>query len=154
MIALGSDHGGFELKQEIIKYLKEKGLGYIDLGCYDATRCDYADYGEAVALAVVNGEADRGIVICGTGIGISISANKVPGIRCALCGDVYSATYTRYHNDSNVLALGGRVVGAGLALEIVEAWLTHDFQGGRHLNRINKITALEEKYGCGRKCNG
>ncbi|MGI6169177.1 MAG: ribose 5-phosphate isomerase B [Christensenellales bacterium] len=154
MIALGSDHGGFELKQEIINFLQEKGLAYKDVGCYDSTRCDYADFGEAVAVAVANGEAERGIVICGTGIGISISANKVPGIRCALCGDVYSAKYTRYHNDSNVLALGGRVIGVGLALEIVDAWLSHDFQGGRHLNRVNKITALEKKYGCGGKCNG
>jgi ribose 5-phosphate isomerase B len=146
MIAIGSDHGGFGLKQEIMKYLEEEGIAFKDFGCYEMLRCDYPDVAEAVALSVVNGESDKGIVICGTGVAVSIVANKVPGIRCALCGDVYSAQFSRYHNDANMLALGGRVLGGGVAIEILDAWLNAKFDGGRHQARINKIYGIERKY--------
>ena len=145
MIAIGSDHGGFLLKQEVMKYLAEKGLEYKDFGTYTEDSCDYPIYGEAVARAVASGECERGIVICGTGIGISISANKVHGIRAALCGDCYSAEYTRRHNDANVLALGARVLGSGLALKIVETFLTTEFEGGRHARRVAMISDLESR---------
>ena len=145
MIAIGSDHGGFLLKQEVMKYLAEKGLEYKDFGTYTEDSCDYPVYGEAVARAVVSGECERGIVICGTGIGISISANKVHGIRAALCGDCYSAEYTRRHNDANVLALGARVLGSGLALKIVETFLTTEFEGGRHARRVAMISDIESR---------
>ena len=145
MIAIGSDHGGFLLKQEVMKYLAEKGLEYKDFGTYTEDSCDYPVYGEAVARAVASGECERGIVICGTGIGISISANKVHGIRAALCGDCYSAEYTRRHNDANVLALGARVLGSGLALKIVETFLTTEFEGGRHARRVAMISDLESR---------
>ena len=145
MIAIGSDHGGFLLKQEVMKYLGEKGLEYKDFGTYSEDSCDYPVYGEAVARAVASGECERGIVICGTGIGISISANKVRGIRAALCGDCYSAEYTRRHNDANVLALGARVLGSGLALKIVETFLTTEFEGGRHARRIAMISDIESR---------
>ena len=140
MIAVGSDHGGFELKQEILAYLKEKGLEYRDFGCYDEKSCDYPEYAHAVAHAVAQGECERGILICGTGIGMSMAANKVPGIRAALCGDCFSAQMTREHNDANILALGARVVGPGLALKIVETFLTTAFSGEeRHARRIAQI---------------
>lgn len=145
MIAIGSDHGGFLLKQEVMKYLAEKGLEYKDFGTYTEDSCDYPVYGEAVARAVASGECERGIVICGTGIGISISANKVHGIRAALCGDCYSAEYTRRHNDANVLALGARVLGSGLALKIVETFLTTEFEGGRHARRVAMISDIESR---------
>lgn len=145
MIAIGSDHGGFALKREIMKYLGEKGIEYKDFGTYTDDSCDYPDYGEAVGRAVASGEFDRGIVICGTGIGISISANKVRGVRAALCGDCYSAEYTRRHNDANVLALGARVLGSGLALKIVEIFLGTEFEGGRHARRVDLISKIEEK---------
>lgn len=145
MIAIGSDHGGFALKREIMKYLGEKGIEYKDFGTYTEDSCDYPDYGEAVGRAVASGEFDRGIVICGTGIGISISANKVRGVRAALCGDCYSAEYTRRHNDANVLALGARVLGSGLALKIVEIFLGTEFEGGRHARRVDLISKIEEK---------
>ncbi|NLW65649.1 MAG: ribose 5-phosphate isomerase B [Clostridiales bacterium] len=145
MIAIGSDHGGFALKREIMKYLDEKGLEYKDFGTYTEDSCDYPDYGEAVGRAVAGGECERGIVICGTGIGISISANKVKGVRAALCGDCYSAEYTRRHNDANVLALGARVLGTGLALKIVEIFLGTDFEGGRHARRVELISKIEER---------
>ena len=145
MIAIGSDHGGFLLKQEVMKYLAEKGLEYKDFGTYTEDSCDYPIYGEAVARAVASGECERGIVICGTGIGISISANKVRGIRAALCGDCYSAEYTRRHNDANVLALGARVLGPGLALKIVETFLTTEFEGGRHARRVAMISDIESR---------
>lgn len=144
MIAIGSDHGGFQLKQDIMKYLDEQGLAYKDFGTYTRESCDYPVYGEAVARAVAGGECDRGIIICGTGIGISISANKVKGIRAALCGDCYSAEYTRRHNDANILALGARTVGSGLALKIVEIFLNTPFEGGRHARRVEMISKLEE----------
>lgn len=140
MIAIGSDHGGFALKQAVMKHLSDRGLEYKDFGTYSEESCDYPEYGRAVALAVASGECERGIAICGTGIGISIAANKVPGIRAALCGDCFSAEATREHNDANVLALGARVVGEGLALKIVDIFLDTPFSNDeRHVRRIAKI---------------
>ena len=127
MYAIGSDHGGYALKQEIMKHLSERGIAYRDYGTYSEESCDYPDYGEAVGRAVASGECERGIVVCGTGIGISIAANKVRGVRCALCGDCFSAQMAREHNDANVLALGARVLGAGLALKIVDTFLDSAF---------------------------
>ncbi|MCD8214342.1 MAG: ribose 5-phosphate isomerase B [Clostridiales bacterium] len=141
MIAVGCDHGGFALKGVILDYLKEKNLEYNDFGTYTAESADYPVYAEKVAEAVLSGEAERGILICGTGIGVSIAANRYKGIRCALCGDVFSAKATRAHNDSNVLALGGRVTGSGLALEILEAWLNTEFSNEeRHQRRIDMMS--------------
>ena len=140
MIAIGSDHGGFELKQAIMAHLDKRGLEYKDFGTYDKASCDYPEYGKAVAHAVASGEYERGIIICGTGIGISISANKVPGIRAALCTDCFMAEATRLHNDANILALGGRVIGEGLALKIVDTFLDTPFSNDeRHIRRISKI---------------
>ena len=140
MLAIGSDHGGYALKQAIMKHLEARGLSYKDYGTYSEASCDYPDFGRAVALAVAKGEAEYGIIICGTGIGISITANKVPGIRAALCGDCFSAEATRSHNDANVLALGARVVGEGLALKIVDTFLDTPFSNDeRHIRRIRKI---------------
>ena len=140
MIAIGSDHGGFELKKAIMAHLDKRGLEYKDFGTYDKASCDYPEYGKAVAHAVASGEYERGIIICGTGIGISISANKVPGIRAALCTDCFMAEATRLHNDANILALGGRVVGEGLALKIVDTFLDTPFSNDeRHIRRISKI---------------
>lgn len=143
MIAIGCDHGGFELKKQIIKHLEEMGYEIKDFGCYSTESVDYPDYAYPVAEAVANGSAEKGILICGTGIGMSIAANKVKGIRCALCHDCFSAHATREHNDSNVLAMGARVIGTGLAIDIVDTWLKTEFSGGRHINRINKITDIE-----------
>ncbi len=145
MYAIGSDHGGYALKQEIMKHLTERGIEYRDYGTFSTDSCDYPDYGEAVGRAVASGECERGIVVCGTGIGISIAANKVHGVRCALCGDCFSAQMAREHNDANVLALGARVLGPGLALKIVDTFLDAEFQGGRHARRVAKIMALEDK---------
>lgn len=140
MIAIGCDHGGFALKQDVMKHLVARGLEYKDFGTYSEDSCDYPVYGKAVANAVANGECDKGILICGTGIGISITANKVPGIRAALCGDCFSAEATRLHNDANILAMGARVVGAGLALKIVDTFLDTPFSGDeRHIRRISMI---------------
>ena len=140
MIGIGSDHGGYALKQAIMKHLEARGLEYRDYGTYSEESCDYPEYGRAVALAVADGSCDRGILICGTGIGISITANKVPGIRAALCGDCFSAEATRLHNHANILALGGRVVGEGLALKIVDTFLDTPFSNDeRHIRRIRKI---------------
>ena len=140
MIAIGSDHGGFELKQEIMAHLKKRGLEYRDFGTYTPESCDYPVYGKAVAHAVASGECERGILICGTGIGISITANKIPGIRAALCTDCFSAEATRLHNDANILALGARVVGPGLALMIVDVFLDTPFSNDeRHVRRISQI---------------
>lgn len=140
MIALGSDHGGYGLKQEIIRYLEEKGIEYKDYGCYDERPCDYPVYGKKAAQAVASGECEKGILICGTGIGISIAANKVKGIRAALCHDVFSAKATREHNDANMLAMGARVVGPGLALMIVDTFLNTGFSHAeRHQNRIDQL---------------
>ena len=145
MYAIGSDHGGYELKQAVMAHLKERGVEFRDYGTFSTDSCDYPDYGEAVARAVASGECERGIVVCGTGIGISIAANKVHGIRCALCGDCYSAEKSREHNDANILALGGRVLGEGLALKIVDTFLDTEFAGGRHARRLAKIAAIEER---------
>ena len=142
-IALGSDHAGYQLKETIKLWLGENGYGIIDMGTHDESSCDYPDYGKAVGLAVASGEADRGIVVCGTGIGISLAANKVKGIRAALCSEAYSAQMSRLHNDANVLAMGQRVVGPGLALYIVEVWLGTEFEGGRHQARVDKLMAIE-----------
>ncbi len=140
MIGIGCDHGGFELKGEIIKYLEEHNIEYKDFGTYSDESTDYPIYGKKVANAVVSGECEKGILICGTGIGISITANKIKGIRAALCHDVFSAKATRLHNNANILAMGGRVVGPGLALEIVDAFLNTEFSNEeRHIRRINMI---------------
>ena len=140
MIAIGSDQGGFELKQEILKHLEERGLEYKDYGSYDAKSVDYPEYGKLVANAIVNGECERGILICGTGIGISITANKIKGIRAALCTDCFMAEATRLHNDANIRALGGRVVGPELAIKLVDIWLNTPFSNDeRHIRRINMI---------------
>lgn len=144
-IALGSDHGGYELKQEVIRYLDQRGMEWKDFGCFDTNSCDYPDFGSAAARAVADGEFDRGIVICTTGIGISIVANKVKGIRCALCADTVSARLTREHNDANMLAMGAGIVGKNLALGIVEAFLDTPFSGEeKHARRVNKIARMEE----------
>lgn len=143
MIAIGSDHGGFELKEQVIAYLSQKGVEYKDFGTYDESSCDYPDIAKVVGEAVVNGECVRGILICGTGIGISIAANKIKGIRAALCSDVYSATMCRRHNNANILCLGGRVTGQELAFMIVDTYLNEEFEGDRHQRRIDKISALE-----------
>jgi len=145
-IAIGSDHAGLNYKEEIKKFLAEKGHEYKDFGCKAGESVDYPDYGRAVGEAVVSGEFERGIVICGTGIGISISANKVRGVRAALCGDCFSAKACREHNDANVLALGERVIGLGQALMIVDIWLKTEFEGGRHAKRVAKITEIEDAY--------
>jgi len=144
-VAIASDHGGTQLRQEIKNLLDELEISYEDFGCDCSTSVDYPDYALPVAKKVASGEFDRGILICGTGIGMSISANKVKGIRCALVHDVFTAKVTREHNDSNVLAMGERVIGPGLAREIAKAWLTSNFEGGRHANRIGKITEYEEQ---------
>ena len=140
MIALGSDHGGYDLKCRIIDYLKENGIEYRDFGCFDKESCDYPDFGKAAARAVAAGECDRGIVICTTGIGISIAANKVPGIRCAVCTNSYLAKMTRLHNDANMLSIGAGITGELLALDIVDKFLNTPFSGDeRHQRRVNKI---------------
>lgn len=144
MIAIGSDHGGFELKTHIMEYLKNQGVELFDFGTYSEDSCDYPDIAEKVANAVAAGEYEKGILICGTGIGISIAANKVKGIRAALCGDVYSAKMTRKHNDANILCMGGRVTGRELAFMICDTFLSEAFEGGRHQNRIDKIHKLED----------
>ena len=146
MIALGSDHAAYKLKLAIAEHLKEKGIEFEDLGCYGTESVNYPEYGQKVAEAVAAGKYEYGIVVCGTGIGISLAANKVPGIRCAVCSDTYSAKYTRLHNDANMLAMGERVVGQGLAMEIVDTFLSTEFEGGRHAARVDMITAIEKKY--------
>ena len=144
-ISMASDHGGFNLKEDIKAWLTEQGYEVIDCGCYDTSSCDYPDFGEAAARAVAEGKCEKGIVICTTGIGISISANKVKGVRCALCSEPWSAEMTRRHNDSNMLAMGAGVVGPNLARQIVTAFLTHEFEGGRHQRRVDKMMAIENK---------
>ncbi len=144
MIALGSDHGGYALKEEIKKYLTEKEIPFADFGTDSEESCDYPEFAEKVCRSVLSGESEKGILCCGTGIGMSMAANKIRGIRCALCSEGYSAEMTRRHNDANVLALGGRVVGPGLALEIVEIFLKTPFEGGRHARRVSKVMALEQ----------
>lgn len=141
-IALAADHGGFELKEKIKGHLQQKGIEFLDLGCNTETSVDYPDYGRACGEAVMRGDADRGIAICGTGIGISIAANKVKGIRCALCTSLFMAEMARKHNDANVLALGGRVLEAELALDIVDVFLTAEFEGGRHQRRVDLLNCM------------
>ncbi|OGO79574.1 MAG: ribose 5-phosphate isomerase B [Clostridiales bacterium GWB2_37_7] len=145
-IAIGSDHGGFILKGEILKHIQSKGFDVKDFGCYSADSIDYPDVAHEVSEAVIKGGYDRGILICGTGIGISIAANKIPGIRAALCGDCFSAKAAREHNDANILTLGERVTGVGLAKMITDIWLATEFEGGRHADRVNKITDIEGRY--------
>ncbi len=143
-IAIGSDHGGFDLKEQVKKHLEESGYEVKDFGCFDKSSVDYPDFGVAAAKAVAAGECEKGIVVCTTGIGISIAANKVKGIRCALCSDTLSAKMTRLHNDANVLALGGGMVGVNLGLDIVDTFLNTEFsKEEKHQRRINKISALE-----------
>ena len=144
-IAIGSDHAGVALKQELKDQLASTGgHTFVDMGTDSSASVDYPDFAEKVAAAVVSGEVDRGIVVCGTGIGMSISANKVRGIRCSLCFEPYTARMAREHNDANVLALGARVTGPGLALEIAQTWLATAFAGGRHQRRVDKIMSLEQ----------
>ncbi|MGL5084921.1 MAG: ribose 5-phosphate isomerase B [Clostridium sp.] len=145
-IAIGSDHGGVDLKEEIVNFLKSENYNVCDFGPNTKASCDYPDYALKVSEAVVSEEFNFGILVCGTGIGISIAANKVPGARAALCSDTFSAHATREHNDANILALGARVVGTGLALDIVKTFLNAKFEGDRHMARIDKITAIEKKY--------
>ena len=145
MIALGSDHGGFPLKQHVKEYLDAHGLDYVDYGCADTTSCDYPVYAKAAAEAVASGQCEKGIVICTTGIGISITANKVKGIRCALCADSLSAEMTRRHNDANMLAMGAGIVGPNLAERIVDTFLNTEFEGGRHARRIQKVMDIEKE---------
>lgn len=143
MIVLASDHAGFPLKEEIKSYLDEKGVEYIDCGTDSAASVDYAVFAQKACLKVVGGEADKAILCCGTGIGISMAANKVKGIRAACCSDYFSAKFTRLHNDANVLCMGARVIGAGLACELVDVFINTEFEGGRHQRRVDQITAIE-----------
>ena len=145
MIAIGSDHGGFALKEEIKKHLTERGIEFTDYGTFSEESCDYPVYAEKVCLAVTGGEAEKGILCCGTGIGMSMAANKIKGIRCACCGDCFSAEMTRRHTDANVLALGGRVVGAGLAQKMVDLFLDTPYEGGRHARRVGMVMELENR---------
>ena len=146
MIAIGADHGGYELKEAVKKYLDEKGIEYKDFGTFSEESVDYPDYALKVAESVASGEFDKGILLCGTGVGISIAANKVPGIRAANVSDAFSARYSKEHNNANVLCMGGRVVGPGLATLLVDEWLNAEFQGGRHQKRLDKIADIEKKY--------
>jgi ribose 5-phosphate isomerase B len=143
-VALGSDHGGFELKEAIKKHLNRKGIEFVDYGTFNNESVDYPDYGRITAEAIMKGDCDRGIVICGTGIGISIAANKVKGIRCALVSEEYSARMAKAHNNANMIAMGGRVVGEGIATGIVDVWLETEFEGGRHERRVEKIMEIEK----------
>jgi ribose 5-phosphate isomerase B len=144
-VAIGCDHGGLDLKEAVISMLNDLNLTYEDMGTFERTSCDYPDYAEKVAAAVVSGQCDQGILICGTGIGMSIAANKVPGIRAALCNEIFSASMARAHNNANILCLGARVVGTGVAQEIVKAYFSTQFEGGRHARRVEKITVLDRK---------
>lgn len=145
MIALACDHGGFALKEQVRRHLEQQGLAYRDFGCYSTDSVDYPLLGAEAARAVGSGECDRGIVICTTGIGISISANKIHGVRCALCSEPLSAEMTRRHNDANMLALGGGLIGTNMALRIVDVFLCTAFEGGRHQRRVDQIMALENE---------
>lgn len=144
MISIASDHGGYRLKEHIKAYLTAKGINVLDCGCDSQESCDYPIFAKAAAVAVADGRCEKGIVICTTGIGVSITANKVKGIRCALLSDLMSARLTRQHNDANMMALGAGVVGEKLALEMVDLFLTTPFEGGRHARRVDKVMALEE----------
>ena len=143
-IVIGSDHGGFHLKEVLKQHLAERGIEFNDAGTYTEDSCDYPDIARKVCREITEGKAEGGILVCGTGIGMSMAANKVKGIRAALCGDVFSATMSREHNDANVICMGERVLGPGLAVSILDAWLDTEFAGGRHARRVNKIMAIEE----------
>ena len=145
MIALGSDHGGFALKEHIKAYLDSRGIAWKDFGCNSTDSCDYPDFGAAAARAVASGECEKGIVVCTTGIGISITANKVKGIRCALCSEPLSAEMTRRHNDANMLAIGAGLTAPMMAKRLVDVFLSTEFEGGRHQRRIDKMMAIENK---------
>lgn len=143
MLVLASDHAGFPLKEEIKKFLDEKGVEYIDCGTDSDKSVDYAQFAQKACLKITSGEADMGILCCGTGIGISMAANKVKGIRAACCSDYFSAKFTRLHNDANVLCMGARVIGGGAACELVDVFISTQFEGGRHQRRVDQITAIE-----------
>ena len=143
-IVVGSDHGGIHLKEVLKQHLTERGIEVDDAGTYTEESCDYPDIAVKVCREITEGKADRGVLVCGTGIGMSMAANKVDGIRAALCGDVFSATMSREHNDANVICLGERVLGPGLAVCILDAWLDTKFAGGRHARRVNKIMDIEK----------
>ncbi len=143
MIAIGADHGGFDLKEQVKKHLDERNIEYKDFGTFSGEAVDYPVIAKAVGKAVAKGEAECGILVCGTGIGMSIAANKVKGIRAACCSDTFSARFTKMHNNTNVLCFGGRVLGVGLALDIVDAYLDAEFEGGRHEKRVNMIMDIE-----------
>ena len=145
MIAIGSDHGGYLLKEELKKHLEEKGIEFKDFGTDSAASCDYPVYAEKVCRAIQSGECEKGILICGTGIGMSMCANKCKGIRAALCGDHFSAEFTRKHNDANVLCMGARTIGPGVALQLADIFLTTEFEGGRHEQRVSMMMELENK---------
>ena len=145
MIALGCDHGGYELKQEIKKYLGEKGIEYKDYGCDSLDSVDYPIYAKKVAHAILDGECEKGILICGTGLGISLAANKVKGIRACVCSEPFTAKMSRAHNDCNILAFGARVVGGELAKMIVDTWINTEFEGGRHQRRVDLLMEIEER---------
>lgn len=144
-VAIGCDHGGFVLKESVVGTLKRLGANVVDLGCYDVSSVDYPLYGEKVAKAVASGECDLGVVMCGTGIGISIAANKVKGVRAAVVTNTYMAKLTKNHNNANIIALGGRVITPAEAEQIVEAWYTAEYEGGRHQRRLDMISAIEEE---------
>lgn len=145
MIALGSDHGGYALKMELIKHLDQQEVPWKDFGAYDEQSCDYPDFAKLLCSSIVSGECEKGILVCGTGVGMSMAANKVKGIRAAVCSDHFSAKYTRLHNDANVLCLGGRVIGPGVACELVDLFLNTEFEGGRHAERVKKMMKLEQE---------
>ena len=144
MIAVCCDHSGLSLKQEVLRHLEEKGLEYKDFGTNSPESCDYPDIVKPLCQAIQRGECDKGVIICGTGIGISMAANKMKGIRAALCHDSFSAEFTRRHNDSNIIAFGARVIGPGLALQLLDIFLNTPFEGGRHAVRVEKMMALEQ----------
>jgi len=146
LIAIAADHGGFKLKGIIIKYLQSMNIKYKDYGSFTEDAVDYPDVALIASESIINGKCDKGILICGTGIGISIAANKVTGIRAALCGDTFSARMSRLHNDANVLTMGARVIGEGLAIDIVNIWLNTEFEGGKHARRVDKLKDIECKY--------
>ncbi len=145
MIAIGCDHAAVDLKNEIVNFLKEKNIDVTDCGIQAGEKCDYPDMAEKVCGMITSGKAEKGILVCGTGIGMSIAANKIKGIRAACCSDHFSAKYTRLHNDANVLCMGARVIGSGLALELTDLFINTEFEGGRHQRRVDLITKLEEK---------
>ena len=144
-IAIACDHAALELKAELIKHFEETGVEYVDYGTYTSDSCNYPDYAEKLCTAIYEGKHDMGILVCGTGIGMSMAANKCKGIRAALCSDTFSARFTRLHNDANVLCMGARVLGAGLAIDIADMFISTGFEGGRHQKRVDMIMALEEK---------